>query len=709
MVVGSVLLLTIFYTLSQRKIYRATTSIQIDPTSVQPLGRQVEQVVEVGAGSYWTNKEYNETQFKIIQSQSVAVEVVKTLGLNRDSAFLANLPAGATPPPPREVPVDAAAGALRGRLTVDPVRNSRLVNVSLDDADPARAQRILIALAEVYLEQNIQTALSSTNSAADWLHSQLDSLKGDLESSELALHGYKEQKQILSVSIDDQSNMLREEIKMFNDDLAHARAKREEILARRNELAKINSADPTDLPASELLSSAILARIREEYLAAKKEYDSLIGQGKGASHPESKGAEAKIAATRAALLAEVGNIRGALDRDLSAIEREISGLSRLFEEAKHRALDLNLLEIEFRRLERTKVNNEKLYSLVLERSKESDLSRMLRFNNIRIVDRAELPGDPIRPKMPVNLAVGLFVGLVLGIAAILAREYLDRSIKTPDDVETELGLTFLGLLPKIAANGKEKGRRYGNRARAAVAAAMQRAPELMAHYDSSSGLAEASRAIRTNLTFMAPDQPFRRLLVTSAGPSEGKTMVACCIAIAMAQAGQKVLLIDCDLRRPRMHRIFGVANDRGVTTAVIDQTGLDVHARDTEVENLRILSAGPHAPNPAELLQSATFLKQLDELQQSYDRIIIDSPPVVPVTDPAVLSKHVDGALLVIRAFRTTRDLTRQAIRSLRDVNAPLVGTILNAVDLSRREYGYYHYYYYKQEGYASQTKAAEA
>jgi capsular exopolysaccharide synthesis family protein len=288
---------------------------------------------------------------------------------------------------------------------------------------------------------------------------------------------------------------------------------------------------------------------------------------------------------------------------------------------------------------------------------------------------------------------------------------LDRSIKTPDDVEEELGLTFLGLLPEISANGKEPGRRYGRRRvrQQEIADAVQRTPELMAHYDSGSGLAEASRAIRTNLMFMAPDKPFRRLLVTSAGPSEGKTMVACCVAVAMAQAGQRVLLVDCDLRRPRLHRIFRVNNDVGVTSAMLDHSLINSSTIRTEVENLDVMSAGPHAPNPAELLQSESFLKLLGALQERYDRVVLDSPPVVPVTDPAVLSKHVDGTLLVIRAFKTTRDLTRQAVRSLRDVNAPMVGAILNAVDLSRREYGYYHYYYYKSEGYRSAAKVASA
>jgi capsular exopolysaccharide synthesis family protein len=680
----------------------------IEPTPPQPLGRQVQAIVDLGGSGYWNNKEYYETQFKILQSQRVAVDVIRTLGLNRDPGFLGNASAGQVLPP-SETTVERAANALRSRITVEPVRNSRLVTVSVDDADPSRAQRVVNALTDTYLEQNIDVVLSSTNSAAEWLRSQVDKLKGELETSEFALHTYKEGKQILSVSIDDQSNMLREEIKTFNDELTRARARREQIAARRDQLAKIDSPDPTDLPASELLSSAILQQIRQEYLSARKEHDSLVGQGKGENHPDVMAAAAKIAANRSALLAEVANVRGALDRDLRVIEHEISGLSGLFEAAKHRALDLNLLEIEYHRLERTKVNNEKLYSLVLERSKETDLTRLLRFNNARVIDAAQVPGAPISPRVAVNLAAGLFLGFLAGILAVLGREYVDRSIKTPDDVENELGVTFLGLLPEISTRGKGRNRTYGRRRKRPETSPEGQPPELMAHYDSSSGLAEAARAIRTNLMFMAPDRPFRRLLVTSAGPSEGKTMVACCVAVAMAQAGQKVLILDCDLRRPRLHRVFNISNDVGVTAALLDQANIDTFVSHTAVANLDVLPAGAHVPNPAELLQSASFGKMLDALQTKYDRIIIDSPPVVPVTDPAILSKNVDGALLVIRAFRTTRDLTRQAIRSLRDVGAPLIGTILNAVDLSRREYGYYHYYYYKKEGYRSPPKVAEA
>ncbi|MBK8995841.1 MAG: hypothetical protein IPM35_08860 [Myxococcales bacterium] len=241
-----------------------------------------------------------------------------------------------------------------------------------------------------------------------------------------------------------------------------------------------------------------------------------------------------------ALLAEVKNIQRAVEKDLTATQREAKGLSRLFERAKQRAMDLNLLEIEYNRLLRSKNTTEKLYSLVVERTKESDLTRMMRFNNIRVVDSALLPGAPVRPNTPFNVGLGFFAGAALGLVLALGRELLDRSLKTPDDVEQDLKLPFLGLRSGIGASG---GYSYGRKRRRARDANQAGEAAFVVHEHPSSGVAEAARAIRTNIFFMSPDRPFRKLLVTSAGPSEGKTTVACSIAIAMAQAGQRVLLV----------------------------------------------------------------------------------------------------------------------------------------------------------------------
>ncbi|WP_272418553.1 GumC family protein [Polyangium jinanense] len=693
-----------FNTLGQVKIYQAQSTILFDPNPPRPLGQKVENIVDLGAGSFWDNREYYETQYKIIQSMKVATAVVSELGLQHDGSFLGNLPPG-TPAPDANVPEEIAAEVLRGRVKVDAIKESRLAVVKLEDADPQRAQRILNVLVDTYVQQNLDDAVTSTATAADWLRSQLDKLKVDLESSEMALHEYKETKNILSVAIDDQSNMLREEMKQLNDTLTSVRTRKEEVQARRDELAKVKGENPTDLPASELLESHVLMGLRTSYEEAIRTRDGLLGEGKGRNYPDVKEADARAEAAKKALLAEVKNIQRALDKDLAVLKRQEAGLSGLFERAKKQALDLNLLEIEYNRLRRSKENNEKLYSLVLERTKESDLARVLRVNNIRVLDRPLVPRAPVRPQVTRSIAIGVFLGVLLGIATALARGLLDRSLKTPDEVEKDLGLPFLGLLPEIDENGARPGsysprRQRGKPVRVANS-------ELIVHEQPTSGIAEAARTIRTNLLFMAPDKPYRTLLVTSAGPSEGKTTVATCIAIVMAQAGQKVALIDCDLRRPRVHRVFRKTSEVGVTTAMLEDS-LDEAVLDTDVPNLWVIPAGPIPPNPAELLHSEKFKKFLDDVKKRFDRVIIDSPPIVPVTDAAVLSTLVDGTVLVVRAFKTTKDLARHAVRALQDIGATKAGAVLNAVNFNRHEYKY-RYYYYRREGYYEGDEAAAA
>lgn len=702
----AVILGVTFYTLGQTKIYQAAATIQFDPNPPRPLGAKVETVVDMGAGNYWDNHEYYETQYKIITSSRVALAVVAQLGLNHDAAFLMNAPPGVVLPP-ANASEEAAAQAVRGRIRVEPVKDSRLATVKLEDADPDRAQRVLAAVVDMYISMNLEDALASTSQSADWLRNQLEVLKKELESSEMALHEYKEKKNILSLALDDQSNMLREEMKQLNDTLTGVRTKREEISARRAELAKVKSDSPSNLPASELLQSSVLQAMRRSYEDAVRDRDGLLGSGKGKNHPDVLAAQGRIDATREALLSEVRNIQGALDGDLNVIKRQEAGLAGLFEGARKEAFELNLLEIEYNRLHRSKDNNEKLYSLVLERTKEADLSRMLRVNNIRLIDAATRPGGPVRPQVPLNIGTGMFVGVLLGIVAAMGRAMLDRSVKTPEDVEREIGISFLGLLPEIG-DKKLLTPAYARGRKKPGAGFIDGGPELIVHNFPMSGIAEASRTIRTNLLFMAPDHPFKTLLVTSAGPSEGKTTVACCIAIAMAQADQKVVLIDCDLRKPRIHRIFRKGSSVGVTTALLEES-IENAVLPTDVPNLSIIPAGPIPPNPAELFHSERFRRFLEQVQGKFDRVIIDSPPVVAVTDAVVLSTLVDGTMLVVRAFKTPKELARHALRALLDVGAVTAGAVLNSVNLEKSEYKYSHYYYQRDGYYAEEAPPPSA
>jgi len=322
-----------FYTLSQKKIYQASTTIQVDPTPPRPLGNDISAGADIYGGAYWSNKEYFDTQMKVIQSRRIAERTVRILGLNRDGAFMQNLPAGQKGAP-TEASVESAAQAVRSRLRVEPEKNTRLVIIRYEDADPARAARVVSTLVDAYTQMNIDDAVASTGSSGDWLKTQLDKLKVELEGSELSLHKYKKDKGILSVSIDDQSNMLRGEMGQLNTELTRARTRRETVAARVKELAKINSEDPTEVPESELLANGVLTQLRTEYLEARRQLEGARALGRGDNHPDMRSAAAKLELTRTALIGEIRNLREAAGRELAILQSEIGGLSGLFERAK---------------------------------------------------------------------------------------------------------------------------------------------------------------------------------------------------------------------------------------------------------------------------------------------------------------------------------------------------------------------------------------
>ena len=685
------------YTTNQRKLYQALAVIQLDPQALAPLGHSA--VVESGVDGYWSNLEYFATQHQVITSRRVAELVVRKLGLNTDAAFLSNRLAGEESPNAK-VSVEVAAETVRSRLKVEPVEDSRLVRVKYTDADPERAQRVLATVVDTYVDQNLDTGLDATNKTVEWLDTQLTRLKSDLEAQEMELHDFKIKYNLLSVSYDDQSNMVRAQIQQLNGELTSLKTRKQAVEARLNALNSVDTKDPSEIPASELFAGGALADLRAEYVKARGAIALLKASGKGENHPETRALTAQADAAREALLQELKNIQNGAQMDLLTVNRQVSGLSGLFKGAQQEALQLNLKELEYSRLHRSKENTEKLFSLVLERSTESGLSKMAPFNNVRVLDRPLKPRVPIYPNNSANLAVGMALGLLLGLGGAVGRDLLDRTVRTSEDAERELGLPLLGSLPNVSGeNAGSSNGYYGRRGfkrPKGPAPSGAVAPELLVHTHPKSVVAEAARAIRTNLMFMSPDNPYRCLLVTSAGPSDGKTTVAAYIAIAIAQTGQSVCLVDCDLRKPRLHTLFKEKNDQGVTTALLDASQLDSALSETGVPNLSLLRSGPTPPNPADLMHSDAFAKLLQELRSKFDRVVIDSPPIGLVTDGVILSTRVDATVLVVRALGTRRDAAKRAVRALRDVGANCAGFVLNAVTSQE---GYYYSGYYASYG----------
>ena len=381
-------------------------------------------------------------------------------------------------------------------------------------------------------------------------------------------------------------------------------------------------------------------------------------------------------------------------REVADTERQ---LGALIAGAKRESFELNRRQIDFSKLKREQDNNQRLYDIVLARLKDTELFGHQANNNVSVLDAALVNRSPVKPNRKTVVVIAVIIGLIGGLGLALFFEYLDNTVKTHDDIEKFLGVSFLGLVPSIREQGQEN----------LTKAESGRNRDLHSHRRPKSSVAECVRSIRTNLLFMTPDTHLKRLLITSAGPQEGKTTVATNIAITMAQSGSRTLLVDTDMRRPRIHRAFGIVNDSGMSSLIVGQAKPEDVIRETIVPNLYLLPCGPVPPNPAELLHTQRFKQIVQELDGMFDRVIFDSPPVGAVADALILSGDVDGVVIVVKAGRTVREVALRTKMSLDDVNARIFGVVMNDVDLERRGYGYY--YYYQRYGYYYGEKPSEA
>jgi capsular exopolysaccharide synthesis family protein len=679
---------TAVVTLRQTKIYSATTSLIIESNAPQVLGEGVREVMDMGTGSYWYSKEFYETQYKVLKSRAIAQRVVDQLGLNRDPKFLGIEKLSPELQRKAMERMDAAA-MLASRVIVTPVKDSRVVNVAIEDREAAYAAILANAVASAYMQANLERRVEGTKDAAVWLEDQLKDLKTKLAASELSLFNFRKNNDLVYTTLENKQTIASQKLLFINDTLTKVRTKKAEIEARvRNVKAVRDSGDLERMMSLGIVvASGFINQLKLNYVVVSNEVTDLR-ERYGPDHPKMASAEQKLAAAKQNLVKEVDAILNASIAEFDEASATEKNLQVMLEDVKQESLETNKKEMDYKKFAREEENNQRLFELVLKRTKELDLSSMLRVNNIRILDPAKIINAPIKPKVQTNLSLALVLGLIAGVGLAFFIEYQDRSIKGHADIEA-LGLSFLGIIPSIpAGNPTDPGSR-----------------DLYLHRQPKSTVAECCRTIRTNLLFLSPDKPIKRMVVTSAGPQEGKTTTLINIGVALAGGGSRVLLVDTDMRRPRLHKSFGVSNELGLSNLIVNEGSLESAVKSTEVPGLFVLPSGPVPPNPAELLHTARFKEIAQKLGEQYDRVLFDSPPVGAVTDPLVLANAMDGTLLVLKMFRTNRDMAERAIKSLLDANARILGAVLNDVDTERREYGYYLGYYYSYGRYYGQGK----
>ncbi len=699
-VAGVVSAAVVFWTLRQPKVYQATCTIEYDPNPITPLGREVEDTTNP-LGSFWMSREFFATQNSIIASRTVAEAVITSLHLHREPSFFGLHLSREERAEWEPRSVEEAARVLQSRLTVEPIEDTRIVAIRVTDEDPERAATLANAVAQAYIDKTLRDRSGSTDRAGEWLGERSDELRSRLETSELALHRFKQEHNVLSVSMEDRQNLLAADITHHNTKLQEARSRRRQLEARAARIRALVEGADVDAAAAAFPENEALSGMRTELRAKVAQHESLTRRY-GPNHQQMLTLAGEIEALREQMRHELRGLLNAADADVTEVRRIEAGHRADLDAAHQAGIELNLREIEYQRLNRERENNAKLYNLVLERRTETELTQRHQATHARLLDTALEPRVPISPRFTTNTAAGLGAGLALGLALALLLSRLDRRLKSVADVE-QTGLTVLGILPRIDEGDEAQpvyGGKNGKRRRRAPPPAVA-SRDLFVHTHPMSAAAECCRTIRTNLTFMSADDPIRSLVITSANPREGKTTVTANIAISLAQSGKRVLLVDTDLRRPRVHRAFGVSSARGVTSVIVGEARLRDVVQHTDIPNLDVLPCGPIPPNPSELLHSQRFADLVRDALSDYDRVIFDSPPLGAVTDAAVLAPQLDAALVVVKAHVTTRDALASALRQLRDVTANVVGGVLNDLDPRRKGYGAGdYYYYYRREGY---------
>ncbi len=697
-VIGGIVLVvfaaTLLVTLSLPKVYEAETTLEYDPSPSRPLGSGVEDVAApVPAGNYWLAKEWYKSQNEIVTSRAISLRVVEKLGLHRNPSFfeIPEKERGTWPGATQE----QAAKLLRSRVAVRQGKDTRVVRVAVSDTSPERAALLANAVADAYLSWMMEERLGSSIKAVEWLSTQLDDVSSRLRESELLLHDFRKENNVLSVSVADQQNVVTQSIHSFSAALTAAMTNRIQLSARLRQLEAALDMDPLQALVNLAPRQPVLGQLHYRYQEAIVERDRAATVY-GPNHPTLIQLQTRVDLLKDEARKEVEAFITSSRRELLEAEDIEKGLQAAKQQAQRAGLELNLHEIEFNRLERERANNEKVHGLLLQRTAEANLSRMLRVLPVRLIDRALRPDIPIQPRVAMNLAAGCLLGIFLGFGVAFVRSRMDRSIASPDDV-TALGLHMLGVVPEIGIErpvygARSKSTRPSSKGKRKKDRVTQK--ELIVHTDPQSAVAECCRTIRTNLAFMSADKPLRSLLLTSPAPSEGKSTVAASLAISLANGGRRVLLVDTDLRRPRLHRAFSVSSTVGLSSVLAGQATLEEAIQNTVVDDLFLLPCGPIPPNPAELLHTAKFAALLEELKQRFDLLLFDSPPVNVVTDAAVLGPQLDAAVLVAKGGATSRDALKHAFLRLRGIGTTVLGCIINDLDLSSHStYGGYPYY----------------
>jgi polysaccharide biosynthesis transport protein len=665
-----------------KPVYQAAGRIEIDKES-QAQMQLPNQMTDWD--TYMDTEDYIETQAKILESETLALQTIRTLDLGRYPEFGGSgkslvFSQGSAPKRP---PI---LGAFLGRLGVKRVPDSRLIEVSFTAQDPHLAAMVVNTHLQNFIEQNFRSKYDATTQASNWLSAELEELRMKVEKSENDRLAYERANQIWQ--IDEKQNITTQKLA----DLSKAVTDAQTALATKQALYQMaTSGDIDALPA--IHDSPLVQDLLKRKDDLAQQYSDALDQY-GPNFPKVQ----RLAVQQKEVEQSLANARkgavASIKEDYETARDHVAILEEALNKQKGDADQLAEKLVNYHMLEHDAEANKQLYDGLLQKLKEADLAAGLRSSNIRIVDPALTPTTPTAPQKTRNISLAFVVGLIGGIGLALFREYLDNTVKSPDEIEALTGLPSLAVVPSLpGSNGHGRLARLAGNGHSAESAKV----ELVSHAQPKSQISEAFRALRTSLLLSQAEHPPQVILVTSALPREGKTTAAVNLAVTLAQLGDRTLLIDSDLRKPGVRRALGLpaSNDAGLSSYLAGVCSLDyVIAPHPAIRNLSAIVTGPVPPSPADLLSSHRMREAVAELRHRFKFIVIDSPPVIAATDAVVLSALTDGVLLVVRSGETPKEAFTRSRDLLAAVKCRLLGVVLNAVNAGAPDY-YYSYRYY--------------
>ena len=688
-------------TFRMKPVYSASAKLEIDKENTNILPFQ-------GADSYdyeMDLENYIETQSRILTSETLAFQTIRDKALAGYPEFAGAAASDANASGTLEnQKLPPEIGSFLGSLTVRRIPSTRLMEVSFESTDPRMAALILNTHLRNYIQQNYTGRYEATEAASKWLEDELTELSVKVRRSEDARIEYERNNQIWSVDDkNDRSNVTTERLADLNKELTDAQS---ESLKKQALYEFAKSGDLEAVP--QLRDNTVLLDLQRKQADLSIQYTDAVNQY-GPNFPKVLRLQAQLKDLDLQMTRERKGIIAQLESEYREAKQHEDLLGRALDEQKAEVNVMSEKMIQYNILKREAEANKTLYDSLETKLKEAQISSGLKSSNIRVVDPAMVPSTPSRPAKTRNIALAFLVGLVGGVGLALLREYLDNTVKTPDDVETLARLPSLAVVP--AFGGESHAPKRSWLSKTSSSNGHEKRIELVAQHLPKSQMSEAFRALRTALLLSQPDRPPQVILVTSALPREGKTTAAANLAVTLAQLGDKTVLVDADLRKPGVGRLLNLGTGKyaGLSSYLAGVSTLElVTVPHPEIPNLAAIPTGPLPPNPADLLSSHKLAEAIAELRKKYKFVVIDSPPIMAATDAVILSVQTDGVLLVVRSGETPKEAFTRTRDLLVSVKCHLLGVVLNAVDSSAPDYYYSYRYYPYSYGYGPQ-EALEA